>query len=158
MECVDATWSHAGGISGACSDHGGEASPANDGGGQSDSVAPAEPSPDTATAPQASPDTGPLRPCDQNISADSDTSCAFAENTFYEYWLTAGGDPVPGDQSVAVWSPATQQTYTQTCANDGDAIACSHGDGDEVRFSQASVIAYTQSEAAAYAASGNLGP
>jgi CHAT domain len=99
-----------------------------------------------------------LRPCDQNISANPETSCPFATNTFYEYWQATGGNLQPGDQSVRVWSPVTQQTYTQVCTNDGTEVHCTHGQGDEVRFNRVSVAAYTRSNAAAYAASGKLGP
>ncbi len=114
------------------------------------------PSTPTASVPRSS--AGSLRPCDQNISASADTSCDFASNTFYEYWQATSGDPSPGQQSVAVWSPATRQTYTQTCTNDGSEVDCTHDNGDDVRFSSASVSAYTQPEANTYAASGNLGP
>jgi hypothetical protein len=156
VQCVDGTWSHAGGISGACADHGGEVnSPSQGDSGDasaapSTAVAPAEP----ATAPSA----GGLRPCDQNISANAITSCDFAENTFYEYWQATGGDPTPGEQAVEVWSPATQQRYTQICTDDGNGVDCTHSDGDEVQFSTASVTAYTQAAANAYAATGKLGP
>ncbi len=99
-----------------------------------------------------------MRPCDRNISADGATSCTFASNTFYEYWEATGGDPPSGQQTIEVWSPVTDQSYTQLCTNDGTEVECTHGEGDEVNFSVASITAYTSSDAAAYAASGTLGP
>jgi CHAT domain len=119
----------------------------------SESSTSAQTTPPSTTVSNAS-----LQPCDQNISANSHASCTFAFNTFYEYWQATGGNPQPGDQSVQVWSPRTQQSYTQVCTNDGTEVDCAHGQRDEVRFSHASVTAYTPSEAAAYAASGKLGP
>jgi hypothetical protein len=156
-QCVDGTWSHAGGISGACSHHGGEGSPRNGESGDG----PAAPSTSVPSAPtQSAPVSGPggLRPCDQNISANANTSCDFASNTFYEYWQATGGEPRPAEQSVEAWSPVTQRSYTQICTNDGNEVDCTHNTNDEVQFSSASVIAYTEPEANTYAASGKLGP
>jgi hypothetical protein len=50
-----------------------------------------------------------------------------------------------------VWSPTTQQSYTQVCTDDGSDVSCTHSNEDEVQFSVASVLAYTQQEAEAYA-------
>lgn len=160
VQCQDETWSHAGGISGACSDHGGESD--NAGAGQSDpaaarSTSSSQPTPAPAPA-TAAPSVSSWRSCDQNISANSETSCSFALNTFYEYWEATGGTPPPGEQLVEVWSPSTGRDYTQTCTNEDPEIDCTHGTGDQVQFSEASVLAYTPAAAAAYAASGTLGP
>ncbi len=114
--------------------------------------------PSTPTEPAPGSSSGGLRPCDENVSANSDTSCDFASNTFYEYWQATGGDLSPGQRSVEVWSPTTQQSYTQICTNDGKEVDCTHNNGDEVRFSAASIMAYTGAEAHTYAASGKLGP
>jgi hypothetical protein len=158
VQCVDGTWSHAGGISGACADHGGEASqPLSSGGGETTAV-PTTTVPSTSTTPAPASNSGSLRPCDQNISADAETSCGFASNTFYEYWKATDGDPETGQRSVDVWSPTTQQSYRQVCDDDGSEVSCTHLNGDEVQFSVASVRAYTQQEADAYAASASLGP
>ena len=156
VQCVDGTWSHAGGISGACSDHGGVGSSPDTGSDNGATAPTTVPSVPTETAPVPSP--GGMRSCDQNISADADTSCGFASNTFYEYWRATGGDPEAGEQSVEVWSPATQQSYVQICTNDGSEVDCTHNNGDEVQFSSASVMAYTASQAKAYAASADVGP
>lgn len=97
--------------------------------------------------------------CDQDISALArTTSCPFAENTFYEYWKATGGKPAPRERTVQVWSPATKVSYTQDCTDHAREVDCTHHEGDGVRFSQASVTAYTQGEAKAFAASGTLGP
>ncbi len=91
--------------------------------------------------------------CDQNISAKSDTTdCQFAQNTFYEYWSHHG------DSTFSVYSPATGSSFTVQCSSTDGQVDCSTGQGGDVRFSQASVDAYTPSQAAGYAASHNLGP
>ena len=158
MRCVDGTWSHAGGISGACSDHGGEANSQSQGETGDSSAAPSTAIPAAQPDPETPSGSGGLRPCDQNISANAITSCGFAENTFYEYWQATGGDPTPGEQPVDVWSPATPQDYTQVCTDGGNEVECTHSDGDEVQFSTGSVMAYTQTQANVYAATGTLGP
>ena len=100
----------------------------------------------------------PWKPCDPNISAFGQaTSCPFAENTFYEYWKATDGKPTPGERSLRVWSPVTDRGYPQHCTDQAGEVSCTHYEGDRVRFSQASVVAYTKSEAKAYAASGRLG-
>ena len=97
--------------------------------------------------------------CDPNVSAFArTTSCEFAQNTFYEYWKATGGKSTHGARALEVWSPRTRLTYTQDCTDHGGEVNCTHHEGDAVRFSQASVMAYTQGEAKAYAASGTLGP
>ena len=89
--------------------------------------------------------------CDANISAMAgSTTCGFASNVFYEYW-SAGEAP-----TVRAYSPATGQTYTLDCADEGD-IVCRADDGAAVRFSQAAIDAYSQSQADAYAAGHDVG-
>jgi hypothetical protein len=162
VQCQDGEWSHSGGRPGACSGHGGETDiTASDNSSTTTTSINSSPPPRTpAPSPQTTPpsDSGSFRSCDQNISANPRTSCDFSFNTFYEYWHATGGQPTPGERAVVVWSPTTQTTYPQQCGDDGNEVDCTGGEGDEVRFSQASVLAYTPAEAAAYAASGKLGP
>lgn len=65
-------WSHSGGLSGACSDHRGESA----GGAVGNSG-----SQTTNTGSGGLPNQ-----CDANVSASSNVTCGFAENTFYEYY------------------------------------------------------------------------
>jgi hypothetical protein len=61
------------------------------------------------TSPAPSYPPGNLTKCDANISATSDVSCPFAENTFYEYYTATNGNA--SEQTTAqAWSPATQQS------------------------------------------------
>ena len=89
--------------------------------------------PPTTTAPSSSP--SGLTACDQNISVNSSTTCAFADNVFTGYAQgvqQAGG---PGSYNVYAYSPTTGQYYTDTCNyNPTDQIVlCSHG-SDLIQF------------------------
>jgi hypothetical protein len=90
--------------------------------------------------------------CDQNIQAKAaTTTCGFAENAFYEYWMS-GEAP-----DIDVYSPATRSTFSTTCTPGEGQVVCATSDGGVVRFSQASVDRYTQGQADRYAASHDLG-
>lgn len=90
--------------------------------------------------------------CDANIKAKiGTTSCGFANNTFYEYWISGESS------SIRVYSPATGITYRTRCTTYTDPIVCKSGDGAIVKFSQASIDAYNQQAADAYAAKSDLG-
>jgi hypothetical protein len=91
--------------------------------------------------------------CDPNIQARRDTTtCPFAENVFWSYW-TSSESP-----SLGVWSPAAQVTFATRCARDGTQVTCTTDDGGEVRFSQAAVDRYSQTQADTYAGDHDLGP
>jgi hypothetical protein len=145
VQCSDGTWSHAGGLSGACSDHGGEATGGTEsnGGGSGSTVQDL-----------------PVQ-CGYGVAGSASTTCAFAENAFYEYWQASGGDPSKAE-SINVWSADAQQSYPLSCAS-GDGVVDCVGTGSgsvslDARFTKEAVSAYTDNEAAAYAASGKLGP
>lgn len=115
----------------------------------------------TATAQSA----GPLQnlcsgsPNGNYLSADSDVTCGFANNVFYEYWQASAGDPTQ-NEDINAWSPTTQATYPVSCVPGDGIVNCSissNGTG-QVQFTSGELTAYTSSEAAAYAASGKLGP
>ncbi len=162
VQCSDGTWSHAGGISGACSHHGGESSiqsPSTDN----------TTMPYTATMPGTStaitPTTGTALPvqCWSNsstgdfLSASSNNTCDFANNSFYEYFKASSGDPTQ-TRDVNIWSPQDQQYYSLSCTPNDTVVDCAGSNGGDIRFTQGAVTAYTSSQAAAYAASGKLGP
>lgn len=89
--------------------------------------------------------------CDANIAAAGGASCAFAENTFYEYYVHQG------EGSFSVYSPTTGTTYTVSCGPNGANIVCTNGKGAATRFSQNAVSAYSQTQADRYAATHNVG-
>lgn len=76
--------------------------------------------------------------CDQNIQANADTSCPFAENVFVAYWNSG---PPWGNANVTAYSPVTNQSYTDYCSTDGVTVSCSHGT-DLVVFPMSVVQAY----------------
>jgi hypothetical protein len=96
--------------------------------------------------------TAASRRCDANIRAEAGTTtCPFAENVFYEYFTS-------GQQStIGAYSPTTHRRYTLDCSTSQGDVVCEAGDGASVSFSQASVDAYTESQARAYAASHDVG-
>ena len=94
VQCNDGTWSHAGGISGACSDHGGESS------GESASAAATTGSATSASVAGVGAAALPVQ-CGYGVSGSSDVTCALAENAFYEYWQASAGDPTQSE-SISV--------------------------------------------------------
>lgn len=92
-----------------------------------------------------------LARCDANIDVDpSTTTCEFAQNVFYENWMSGGG-------RFRAYSPASRITYDVFC-RDGAVVVCRAGDGAEVRFSADAVALYDQQQADDFAATHDLGP
>jgi hypothetical protein len=109
-----------------------------------------------APAPTTTPTPSPFVACDQNISARAaNTTCPFAENVFYEFHQRTFGDPYA--TNVRAWSHAAGDFFTLRCTIP-DGVVCRSTDGAEVRFSVASVEAYTDEQAEAFAAAQDLGP
>jgi hypothetical protein len=92
--------------------------------------------------------------CDPNIEARvATTTCPFAQNVFWTYW-TSGESNNP----LQVWSPAAHASFTTTCERGGAQVLCTTSDNAAVKFSQAALDRYSQSQADAYASSHDLGP
>jgi hypothetical protein len=78
---------------------------------------------------------GPSKPvttgtdCGNGVVAGPNTSCAFAQN-IRRAWHDAGGTP----DTLRVFSPRTNQTYTMTCDSSGGAVTCSGGNNASVTF------------------------
>lgn len=112
-----------------------------------------------STAAPEDPNQSPQRNCDPQIVANSETSCAFAENAFYETYKTGAS----GQKSftVEVYSPTTRRDYELGCARSpGLLIGCVSSptsDGIYVAFSEAAITAYTEAQAKAYAATREIG-
>jgi hypothetical protein len=108
-----------------------------------------------STVPVAPSSTASFTACDQNISAkNGTTSCAFAENVFWEYWyFTTSGQ---GTRFTA-YSPSTHMVYEVNCGGTSP-VVCTTDTGAEIHFPVSAIDAYTQSQADAYAASKDLGP
>jgi hypothetical protein len=96
-----------------------------------------------------------LHACDQNVFAGGQTSCPFAENVFYEYTQSP---QTSSGQVMTIYSPVTHQDYPVTCTPDQQGtVDCYSGATSYTTFSQQAVAAYTPTEAAAYAATSDLG-
>jgi predicted Rdx family selenoprotein len=98
------------------------------------------------------------RACDANITVKSaTTTCPFAQNVFYGYWLNQAEPGVFADSpGVPAYSPAAGRTFNVDCSGTST-IVCRAGDGGYVRFSVAAVSAYTMAQAKRYAAAAELG-
>jgi hypothetical protein len=92
--------------------------------------------------------------CDQNFEAKTETTtCPFAQNVFWTYWTSA-----ESSGPYSVWSPAAQASFAVTCKRRGVQVVCITSDDAAVRFPQAAVDVYSESQADAYASSHDLGP
>lgn len=102
--------------------------------------------------PPSAPGSGYVK-CDANIAAKANTtSCAFAQDVFYEFWSNRPATTFRAN------SPVTHKSYNVSCSVRAGRVACATRDGSAVRFSEAAVDAYTQEQADKYAATHELGP
>jgi hypothetical protein len=113
--------------------------------------------PKTSPKPDADSDAAPTTPrrpktvltaCDANVRAKAaTTTCAFAENVFYEYWrqLEYGEGT-----DIKAFSSALRAFLPVSCDH-GDAVVCRTSAGAMVRFPLSAVNAYTLENAAHYA-------
>lgn len=111
------------------------------------------------TTTPSDPNESPQRNCDPNIVANSNTSCAFAENAFYEAYRSLAFEH--STFAIEAYSPTTRKNYELFCDHSARLlIGCTSSplsDGIYVSFPQAALIAYTEAQAQAYAASGKSG-
>ena len=96
-------------------------------------------------APSTTPSSSPpgLSACDQNISVNSDTSCAFADIVFagYANAVQQSGGPLSTD--VIATSPVTGATYSDNCEYNSSTqiVLCSHGT-DLIQFPEWAAAVY----------------
>jgi hypothetical protein len=130
-------------------------------------VATPEPPPPVEPTPQPEPPAPPvptpkpkpvLTKCDANIRIkDATTSCGFAQNVFYGYWLNGFQPGVFADEpGIPAYSPAAGTTFSVNCTG-VERIVCRAGDGGFVTFPMAAVIAYTPADAMDHAATHEIG-
>jgi hypothetical protein len=120
-----------------------------------------EPSPTPDPPKPAAPPPEPkpvLTSCDANIRIKApQTTCAFAQNVFYGYWLNNWEPGVFADEpGIPAYSPAAGTTFTVRCTG-VQRIVCRAGDGGYVTFPSTAVAAYTVGDADEYAATHELG-
>jgi hypothetical protein len=127
--------------------------------------------PEAAAAPQAPARSAPrkapkrshkpqrkLVACDANIRARRPgTTCAFAQNVFYGYWMNDNDPGAFADSpGIPAYSPAAAKMFYVDCSGTSR-IVCRADDGGYVTFPAAAVSAYTLQNAKRYAATHNLG-
>jgi hypothetical protein len=90
--------------------------------------------------------------CDANIRAKRvTTTCGFAENAFYAYFIGSGAT------TLRVYSPATGRTFTTRCSEGTATVTCRTADGGVVKFRQSAIAAYSDDQAGAFAAAHEVG-
>jgi hypothetical protein len=111
------------------------------------------------TASPSDPNESPQRNCDAQIVANSETSCAFAENAFYDAYRSSIFERPTF--SIEAYSPSTHKNYELFCEHSASpligCISSPTADGIYISFPRAALIAYTESQADAYAASHQVG-
>lgn len=110
------------------------------------------------TTTPSDPNESPQRNCDTNIVANSQTSCALAENAFYEVYESRNVQEKY--RAVMVYSPATHKNYELGCNHSGPLIACTSSPLSQsiyLSFPQAAIDAYTETQAAVYARTHDVG-
>lgn len=90
--------------------------------------------------------------CDANIRAKRvTTTCGFAENAFYAYFIGSGAT------TLRVYSPSTGRTFTTHCSARTATVTCRTSDGGVVKFPQSAIAAYSDDQAGAFAAAHEVG-
>jgi hypothetical protein len=111
------------------------------------------------TASPSDPNESPQRNCTESIVANASTSCAFAENAFYEAYKAA--DSAHKFFSLEVYSPVTHTSYELGCEHSGrlliGCISSPTSDGIYLSFTEAAIVAYTEEQAQEYAAKHSVG-
>jgi hypothetical protein len=99
-----------------------------------------------------------MRSCDANVRVKrATTTCEFAQNVFYAYWLNQEEPGVFADSpGLPAYSPASSETFYADCSGTSR-IVCRAGNGAVVTFPVAAVDAYTADDAQRYADTADLG-
>ncbi len=95
------------------------------------------PEPEASSAPEEG-----LQSCDPNVSANSVTSCAFAENVFVSYWEDYEDFGEQSETYVVAYSSTTDETYGMECTLEADVVDCYGGEGAYVTFPMWAVRVY----------------
>lgn len=83
-----------------------------------------------------------LQSCDQNISANSVTTCPFAENVFVSYWEDYEAYGEQYETYIEAYSSTTGESYGMTCALESDVVSCYGGSEAFVTFPMQAVRVY----------------
>lgn len=83
------------------------------------------------------------------------TTCAFAQNVFWEYWNASDGASSQVSQ-IEAFSATLGRRVPMSCEGE-DPVVCSNDAGAEVRMPAEALSAYTQEAADAYAVHHTVG-
>ena len=130
----------------ASSPVGSDPSPASEAGTSADAVAQAATTSGGDTTPVADAPAD-LRSCG-NLKVNSATTCAFAQNVFWEYWtaLNTNGDA----GTISAYSEQAHAWFELTCDDTGT-VVCATDQGGLVSIPASALAGYDQSMADAYA-------
>jgi serine/threonine protein kinase len=106
--------------------------------GQEASVPPPEPEATTSSEPIDE----DLQACDPNISANSVTSCGFAENVFIAYWDDYEEYGEQYETYVVAYSEETGESHGMECFFESEVVDCYGGDGAYVTFPMWAIRVY----------------
>jgi hypothetical protein len=110
------------------------------------------------TTTPSDPNESPQRNCDTNIVANSQTSCALAENAFYEVYESRNAQETY--RAVMVYSPPAHKSYELGCDHSGLLVACTSSPLSQsiyISFPRAAIDAYTETQAATYTRTRDVG-
>lgn len=65
-----------------------------------------------------------MRYCDQNIQADTSTTCGLADNVFTAYWSMGSSAAGWGNATISAWSDSSQQSFDFSCLTDQTTVTC----------------------------------
>jgi serine/threonine protein kinase len=105
--------------------------------GQNTSSPPPEPPVESSSAAPES-----LQACDQNISANTVTTCPFAENVFVAYWEEYEEFGEQHELYVEAFSPSTNESYGMSCTLEAEVVSCYGGNEAFVTFPMQAVRVY----------------
>lgn len=108
--------------------------------GQNTAAPPPEPEPEAHTS--SDPVDEGLQACDPNISANSVTSCGFAENVFIAYWEDYEEFGEQYETYVVAFSEETGESHGMECFLESDVVDCYGGDSAYVTFPMWAIRVY----------------
>jgi serine/threonine protein kinase len=100
------------------------------------------PAPEPEAQTSSEPVDESLQSCDPNVSANSVTSCPFAENVFVSYWEDYESYGEQYETYVVAYSPTRDETYGMECTLESDVVDCYGGEGAFVTFPMWAVRVY----------------
>lgn len=91
--------------------------------------------------------------CDANVRAkEGTTSCPFAENVFFTFFVRHGA------RTISAYSPVRHKQFRLRCVTTRGHVRCATFVGGVVKFPVSAIARYSRQQASAFAARHNVGP